>query len=394
MAARRPTGRTADLVATLERVLEANPDHIGAIHLYIHAVEASDQPKRAEPYADRLAAQNLSTGHLIHMPAHIYFRVGRYLDSLEANKVASAADEAYLAQVQAGGIYPYAYYPHNVHFVLVSAQMAGDAATVLDAAAKLDKVVTEEAARTVPLAQPVKAAPLFAYAQFGTPEQILALPAPADDLPYLKGLWHYARGVALAAKGDVAAAQAEADAIAAIGKDSDLETLKNTYGIPAADVLQARAAHRAGAHRAGERRPEEGDRRVRDGRGDRGLAPLHGAGLLVLSGEAVARRNAAPCRRDGAGRGRLQGEPRRGAEQRLGVLRAARSGEAARRHRRGDGFAGAARAHLGGRPRAARSEPAVGLSDRASPRWVSCSAAEAARRYRETAAELAAASCR
>ena len=233
-----PKGRTADLVATLERVLQANPDHIGAIHLYIHAVEASDQPKRAEPYADRLAAQNLSTGHLIHMPAHIYFRVGRYLDSLEANKVASAADEAYLAQVKAGGIYPYAYYPHNVHFVLVSAQMAGDSKTVLDAAAKLDKIVSEEAARTVPLAQPVKAAPLFAYAQFGTPEQILALPAPADDLPYLKGLWHYARGVALAAKGDAKAAQAEADAIATIAKDSNLETLKNTYGIPAADVLQ------------------------------------------------------------------------------------------------------------------------------------------------------------
>jgi tetratricopeptide (TPR) repeat protein len=233
-----PTGRTADLVATLERVLQANPDHIGAIHLYIHAVEASDNPKRAEPYADRLAAQNLSTGHLIHMPAHIYFRVGRYLDSLEANKVASAADEAYLQQVQAGGIYPYAYYPHNVHFVLVSAQMAGDAAAVLEAADKLDKIVTEDAARTVPLAQPVKAAPLFAYAQFATPEKILALPSPADDLPYLKGLWHYARGVALAAKGDVAAAQSEADAIATAAKDSSLETMKNTYGIPAAQVLK------------------------------------------------------------------------------------------------------------------------------------------------------------
>lgn len=233
-----PTGRTADLIATLERVLQANPDHIGAIHLYIHAVEASDNPKRAEPYADRLAALNLSTGHLIHMPAHIYFRVGRYLDSLEANKVASAADEAYLQQVQAGGIYPYAYYPHNVHFVLVSAQMAGDAATVLDAADKLDKIVTEDAARTVPLAQPVKAAPLFAYAQFATPEKILALPSPADDLPYLKGLWHYARGVAFAAKGDVAAAQTEADAIAAAAKDSSLETMKNTYGIPAAQVLE------------------------------------------------------------------------------------------------------------------------------------------------------------
>jgi tetratricopeptide (TPR) repeat protein len=232
-----PTGRTADIIATLERVLMANPEHVAAIHLYIHAVEASDRPERAEPYADRLAAQNLSTGHLIHMPAHIYFRIGRYLDSLEANKVAVAADEAYLAQVKAEGIYPYAYYPHNVHFVLVSAQMAGDAATVLAAAEKLDKVVTEEAARTVPLAQPVKAAPLFAHAQFSPPDKVLALPSPADDLPYLKGLWHYTRGVALAAKGETAAAIAEAEAIEAIGRTTDFSSF-DSYGIPAADVLE------------------------------------------------------------------------------------------------------------------------------------------------------------
>jgi tetratricopeptide (TPR) repeat protein len=232
-----PTGRTTEIVATLERVLKASPDHAGAIHLYIHAVEASDDPKRAEPYADRLAAQKLSTGHLIHMPAHVYFRVGRYVDSLESNKVAAAADEAYLEQVKADGIYPYAYYPHNVHFVLVSAQMAGDAATALDAAGKLDRIVTEQAAREVPLAQPVKAAPLFAHAQFSTPEAVLELPSPADDLPYLKGIWHYARGVAQAGKGDAAAAQAEVDAIAAIVKATDFSGL-NGYGVPAGEVLQ------------------------------------------------------------------------------------------------------------------------------------------------------------
>jgi tetratricopeptide (TPR) repeat protein len=116
--------------------------------------------------------------------------------------------------------------------------MAGDAATVLAAADKLDQIIPEDAARAVPLAQPVKAAPLFAYAQFATPEKILALPSPADDLPYLKGLWHYARGVALAAKGDITGAQAEADAIGHAMKDSSLETMKNTYGIPAAQVLE------------------------------------------------------------------------------------------------------------------------------------------------------------
>jgi tetratricopeptide (TPR) repeat protein len=228
----------ADIVPTLERVLAKNPDHAGAIHLYIHAVEASDRPQRAEAYADRLARQSLSTGHLIHMPAHIYFRVGRYLDSLEANKVAVAADEAYLAQVQvAGGIYPYAYYPHNVHFVLVSAAMAGDAATALAAADKLDAVVPDEAARTVPLAQPVKVAPLFAYAQFGSPEQVLALEEPSDDLPYVKGVWRYARGVALAANGDAEAARREAEAIGEILAKADFSALEGA-GIPASDVLE------------------------------------------------------------------------------------------------------------------------------------------------------------
>ena len=121
-----PKGGMDDLVPTLESVFAADPNHIGAIHLYIHAVEASDRPERAEPYADRLAAMQLSAGHLVHMPSHIYFRLGRYADSLEANKAAVAADEAYLAQVETQGIYPGFYYPHNIHFVLVSAQMAGD----------------------------------------------------------------------------------------------------------------------------------------------------------------------------------------------------------------------------------------------------------------------------
>ena len=166
-----PKGRTAELVATLERVLDANPNHVGAIHYYIHAVEASDRPARAEVYADRLAAQKLMAGHLAHMPSHIYFRLGRYRDSLEVNKAAVAADEAYLSRVDADGLYPGAYYPHNIHFVLVSAQMAGDGPTAIGAAEKLDKEISDEVARTVPWVQPMKAAPLFAHAQFSTPER-------------------------------------------------------------------------------------------------------------------------------------------------------------------------------------------------------------------------------
>jgi len=114
-------------VPTLERVLARNPDHPGAIHFYIHAVEASDRPQRAEPYADRLRGAIAGAGHLVHMPSHIYYRVGRYLDALEDNKTAVKVDEKYLADTNAPmGVYRLGYYPHNVHFVMAAAEMAGD----------------------------------------------------------------------------------------------------------------------------------------------------------------------------------------------------------------------------------------------------------------------------
>lgn len=232
-----PKGRTADIVATLERVLAADPDHAGAIHFYIHAVEASDRPERAEPYADRLAALKLKAGHLTHMPSHIYYRLGRYAEALEINKAAVANDEAYLAQVKAEGIYPGGYYPHNIHFLLVSAQMAGDGRTAIEAAEKLEATVSEESVKAFPNFQPVKVAPLFAHAQFSDPETILALREPAGDLPYVQAMWRYARGTAYAAQGDLAAARAEADAIEAIGRTADLTDLVGA-GVPAPDVLK------------------------------------------------------------------------------------------------------------------------------------------------------------
>ena len=232
----KPKGRTADIVATLERVLAAHPDHPGAIHYYIHAVEASDRPQRAEPYADRLAKQKLGAGHLVHMPSHIYYRIGRYKDSLETNKAAVAADEAFFTRVKAEGIYRGGYYPHNIHFLLASAQMAGDGETAVQAAGKLEKAVSDEIVRTVPWTQPIKAAPYFAHAQFSSPETVLALAAPADEFPYVKAMWHYARGVAQAAAGNTAAAQAEAKAIAGLA-EADFGSLV-AGGVPAPDVLR------------------------------------------------------------------------------------------------------------------------------------------------------------
>jgi tetratricopeptide (TPR) repeat protein len=231
----KPREMVAPLVPTLEGVLKKDPSHIGAIHLYIHAVEASADAKRAEAFADKLAKLAPNAGHLVHMPAHIYYRLGRYKDSLSINQTAVKVDEAYIKQFAPQGVYPLGYYSHNLHFVMVSAQMSGEAPIVVDAASKLAANIPDEVAKAVPLVVPMKAGPYFAHAQFSDLPTVLALADPGKDLPYLQVAWRYARGVAFAQSGNLEAARTQVAEIDRLVSSADYSAF-TAWGIPAKDV--------------------------------------------------------------------------------------------------------------------------------------------------------------
>ncbi len=231
-----PKPHIGQAIDAVEKVLAANPDHPGSIHLYIHLMEPSHMPEKAEPYADRLAALLPAAGHLVHMPGHTYFRIGRYIDSLKTNIEAVKRDEEYLSKVKGSDVYRYGYYPHNVHFVLVSAQMAGDGTTTVEFAHKLDELIPMESLSTAPWMQPIKVAPYFALVQYGEAEDVLGIAEPPAEYPYLKAMWHYSRGVVLAGQGKSAEAAAEADALHALIDTEEIAALVEG-DVPAVDVL-------------------------------------------------------------------------------------------------------------------------------------------------------------
>lgn len=233
-----PKGRGGDIVAVLAKAIALDPGHPGAAHLYIHAVEASAHPEKAEAIADRLRVAMPAAGHLVHMPSHIYVRVGRFQEAIAANRDAVAADEAFLAQAgkAASSIYRFGYYPHNVHLLMISAQAAGAKEDVIAATEKLTAVTSGEASKDLVWLQAILTAPYSAHAQFSDPDVILALADPGGRLPFVKGFWHYARGVAYAYQGDIKAASAEAEAIGRLIADKGLSNL-GAQNLPARDVL-------------------------------------------------------------------------------------------------------------------------------------------------------------
>ena len=232
-----PKGHGAEILATLEKVIAREPNHPGALHLYIHAVEASTTPERAEAAADRLLVLMPQAGHIVHMPGHIYYRVGRYADAARVNEMAALVDEAYIASCKAQGYYPAGYYGHNIHFLWTSAEMEGRAQVSIDAARRLVKAVNaEQMAKAVPSGELYAFTPIVTLVRFGKWQSILAEPAPATELKLDTAVWLYARGFAHANLGDLTSASADRTALKKIA-GGDFAKYE-TNGIPAKSMAK------------------------------------------------------------------------------------------------------------------------------------------------------------
>src|SRR3989440_2560517 len=207
-----PYPGTREIVAQLERVLRTDPRHPGACHYYIHAVEAV-APEKAVPCAERLAALMPGAGHLVHMPAHIYIRVGRYADAIVANERAVHADQVFIEGQKPQGLYPLAYYPHNHHFMAFAAMLAGRSALAIEAAKRTAATTPVAGAKRGPLLGPYMHYTYLTLVTFGRWDELLAMPLPPADLAYSRAMAQYARGVALAATRRFAEAQAALDTL-------------------------------------------------------------------------------------------------------------------------------------------------------------------------------------
>lgn len=217
-----PEAGTEEIVATLESVLKRDPNHLGAIHYYIHAVEASNNPQRALAVANKLASLAPSAGHIVHMPAHIYIRTGDYEAAVQTNQKAAEVDREYIKETGAQGIYPMMYYSHNLHFVAMCGAMNGRYA---DARKNADLLVANVGphVKDMPPLEGFMTIPVAVEIRFHHWNEILKMPAPDASMKTASVFWHFGRGLALAGTGKITEAEAEykivADAEAATPPD-------------------------------------------------------------------------------------------------------------------------------------------------------------------------------
>lgn len=216
---------TPPILQTLEEVIQKNPDHPMANHLYIHATEASANPEKALPSANRLSTAVPGAGHLVHMPAHTYIRVGMYHEGTRANERAVESDNEYVAQCHQQGMYPLGYIPHNHHFLWATATLEGRKELSLKAAQntheRVDTLMMREPG--MGLLQHYWTIPMYANVRFGQWDELLSYPEPTMDLLYPRGVWHYARGMAFVAKDQPKKASDELKALNVIAANDSLK---------------------------------------------------------------------------------------------------------------------------------------------------------------------------
>ncbi len=214
-----PHEGTDEIVAVTEEVLRRYPAHPAVLHMYIHLMEPTNIPERAEKAADKLLSLMPDAGHMVHMSSHIFQRVGRYADSAKSNQLAIAADEHYIGHPHVSGLYPMAYYPHNIHFLWFAATASGQRALALESARKAASKVDDALLREMPFTAIFRVVPYWALARFGQWEAILAEPAPPAFNAFLNGSWHYVRGLAYVATKQLQRAEKELTQLRSIVKD-------------------------------------------------------------------------------------------------------------------------------------------------------------------------------
>jgi tetratricopeptide (TPR) repeat protein len=231
-----PSPNIKEAKMALEKATLLNPNHPGANHYYIHMVELP-KPDLAVPNAEKLASLMPGAGHMVHMPGHIYMRVGRYREAVEANLAAILVDEDYISQCYSQGQYPLGYYPHNIHFLWSAASMMGNEELSIEAAKKTAEKVSVSNLKEARFFQNFAATPLLAYLRFGKWNEILTTPDPGDDYTYLSMIWHYTRGIAFVRKDNLREAEEELQELASRDKELEFENIaKVAYEVLAGEI--------------------------------------------------------------------------------------------------------------------------------------------------------------
>ena len=246
---------TLEQIAVLERVVRRNPDHPGACHYYIHAIEASNEAAKALDCAERLGGLMPGAGHLVHMPTHIYIRLGKWDVAADRNVHAVHADEEYIKERKPTGVYPMAYYPHNYHMMWYALNMLGRSEDALKAAQSVIKNVPVEAVRQAPPLEYFSPTVLFTLARFSKWDDILTESAPPKDLRYAIGIWHYVRGLAYTGQGKLDAAAGERNKLLAVANEIPADAFANLNSVQS--LLAIARGHLEGEMAAREGRTQE-----------------------------------------------------------------------------------------------------------------------------------------